>query len=372
MRGILLGRWKWLGAAIALCVVGTVAVLGMVMAPVDAKEKAAEAARSVPVKTLLVRSQEGEEVRSFPGQVRASKRVDLSFELPGVLVELPITEGTAVRKGQLLAKIDPRDHQNNLRSAKARFTEARQSFERAQKLLKEKVIPLATFETAQSSLDTAQAQVRILEKAVEDTELRAPFDGTVAKRFVQNYQRISMHEDILSLQNADSIEIAIQVPESLMASAKSKPLQGKLEAVFEAIPGKAFPVRVSEFRVDANNETQTYEVVLTMPAPADYNILPGMSATVFLRSHTLEKDKEATVCWLPEAALAGNAQTQESYVFCVVPLKGTLIKKAVKIGSPTTRGVPVFSGLQDGDVVVVAGSKYLFEGMAVRPLQGGR
>ncbi len=336
------------------------------------EQPAAAPERSVPVKTFTVRAQDADPSRSFPGKVRASKRVNLSFELDGVLVDLPLTEGTLVRKDQLLAKLDPRDHENNLRSAKARFTEARQNFERAQKLLKEGVIPQATFENAQSNFDTAQAQVKILEKALEDTELRAPFDGTVAKRFVQNHQRVSKHEDILSLQNANSIEIVIQVPESIMAETRQKPLQGRLSAVFDAIAGKVFPVRVHEFRVDADSQTQTYEVVLEMPAPQEFNLLPGMTATVTLSNPAETQEQRGKVWWLPEAAVFGNAQTQENFVYCINPADSKLLRKAVRIGSPTARGIPVLSGLKDGDVVVAAGSKYLREGQPVRPLAAER
>lgn len=333
------------------------------------QERPAAPARSVPVKTFTVHAQDAEPSRSFPGKVRASQRVNLSFELEGVIVELPLTEGALVSKGQLLAKLDPRDHENNLRSAKARFTEARQNFDRAQKLLKEGVIPQATFENAQSNFDTAQAQVRILEKALEDTELRAPFDGTVAKRFVQNHQRVAKHEDILSLQNATRIEIAVQAPESVMAESRNRPLEGRLSAVFDAIPGKVFPISLHEFRLDADSQTQTYEIVLVMPAPKEHNILPGMSATVTLQSVRDPQQPRQSVSWLPQAAIFGSAQTQESFVWCVNPADSRLVRRAVKIGSPAERGIPVLEGLKDGDVVVAAGSKYLQEGQLVRPLE---
>lgn len=357
-------RWTFVAAVVIILGSGLFAALaGSDKSPAEAAQ-----AKSVPVKTLVVRAQENETVRSFPGKVRASKRVTLAFDLDGVLVDLPITEGGVVRKGQLLAKLDPRDYENNLRSAKAKYTEAKQNFERAQKLLKEGVIPQANFENAQSAVDTAQAQMKICEKALEDTELRAPFDGAVAKRFVQNHQRIDKKEDILSLQNSSTIEIVIQVPESVMAATRSQPLQGRIEALFEAIPDKKFPVRVQEFRVDADNETRTYEVVLEMPAPAEHNILPGMTAAVLLSDSTGASDKAQSVWWIPKIALLGNAQTQESFLYCVDPATSRLKKKAVSIGAPTERGIPVLSGLNDGDEVVIAGSRYLHEGQLVRPV----
>ncbi len=320
-----------------------------------------------PVKTLVVNTNKHTIIRSFPGKVRASKRVTLSFEVSGELTDLPITEGMLVKKGQLIAKLDQRTFENNLLAAKAAYTEAKIHLDRQKKLLAEKVVAQSILDSATSQYDTTYAQYHIAEKSLEDTEMHAPFDGIIAKRYVENHTKVVASEDIVSLQDINEIEIVIQVPESIMVYATKDIMNQKLKVRFDAIPHEEFEVSVHEYGLDADSQTQTYDVVLTMPTPKGYNFLPGMTATVtsdyFL--HNLETGLNHI--WLPPTAIQGEEEGNKSFVF-ILNKENKAEKKYIEIGMPTELGVQVISGLNNGDRVVIAGSSYLRDGMLLRAL----
>lgn len=323
---------------------------------------------SRPVKVVTLTRQSLHLTREFPGRVRASKRVGLSFQISGVLTDLPVREGMKVAKDDLLARLDRRDHENNLLAAQATFDEAKLAYERAQKLLKEGIVPQASFDRSKAAYDTALASLGIRKKALEDTEMRAPFDGIIARRNVENHEHINAHAEILSLQNTSDIEVVIDVPEAVMAKYGKDIINREFEVVFDALPDETFHIKVNEFSVDADEKTQTYKIVLTMPAPENYIILPGMTASVRTRISAEAGGEVEERLFLPAGALLGDAQSQESFVFVFDPQSKQLKRVRVTVGTPGDKGVPVLSGLEEGQQVVIAGSAFLREGMPVRPM----
>ena len=175
-----------------------------------------------PVPTERVAELPGAAHRSFPGSVRATERVDMAFSIDGLLSELNATEGTMVKKGDVLARLDDRDARNNFKAAKARYEVTKKDFQRSKSLLAKNIIPPAEHDGAKSSYDIAAAEMRIREKALGDTVLIAPFDGVVAKRYVENYQHIKAKDRILSLKDISIIDVVIQVPERLIAYGGGK------------------------------------------------------------------------------------------------------------------------------------------------------
>ncbi len=323
--------------------------------------------KAKPVKTIIVSKSNHIKTRSFPGKVRASKRVDLSFEVSGVLTDLPIREGMRVKKDQLIAKLDQRTFKNNVLSAEADFTEAKLNYERKTKLHKDKIIPQSELDTAKSTFDRTKAALEIARKNLSDTELTAPFDGIIASKDVENHQRITATEQIVSLQDITNIEIAIQIPESIMVYAAPNDFHDTVTVKFDAIPDKEFEATVHEFSIDADSQTQTYELVVMMPTSKKYNFLPGMTASVTSKVFIRPTEELLNTIWLPATAVQGEEKGNKTYVYIVTP-DNIVEKRYIEIGSPTKSGIPVTSGLKEGEKVIIAGSSYLQNGMKVRPL----
>ena len=115
--------------------------------------------------------------RVFPGEVRADQRAELSFRVSGPLVQLPVQEGQFVRKGELLARIDPATFANEAQLRQSYATEARTLFERVARALESEAVTVAERDQVRARMEVAHAEMVLARNALADTELRAPFDG---------------------------------------------------------------------------------------------------------------------------------------------------------------------------------------------------
>lgn len=322
-----------------------------------------------PVKFITVETgKEGFSI-SLPGRVRAARRSELSFKVSGPLMELPIEEGQHVKKGDLIAKILPRDFQTAVNEAKARELEAEQQYRRYKELYAKKQVSKADFDRYRAARDVARAHSEDARNALQDTTLTAPFDGIIAKRYVENFEKVQAKQAIAYLQFVDQVEILIDVPELTMAKFRGIG-NVQVNATFDAVAGKKFPLEVKEYSTDADPATQTYQVVLIMDQPGEANILPGMTANVSAEAEG-QSNAETTIL-IPAIAVMEDA-SQQSYVW-TLNLETMIVQKVnVTIGQlEGSKNIFIRDGLKGGENVIVAGVARLREGMKVRPWENQR
>ena len=314
-----------------------------------------------PVKIMTIESSGGGTGLTFPGEVRASKRVDLAFQVAGPLTRLPVEEGQEVKKGALIARILPRDFITNLEKAKAQALEAEQQYTRYKDLYIRKQVSKAEFDRYRSARDVARAQQKATQDALNDTYLKAPFSGVIAVRYVENFEEVQAKQPIVSLQDISQIEIIINVPETVMATITAGEHPESF-ARFDTAPGRQFPLTMKEFSTQADPQTQTYQVVLLMPQPDTVNILPGMTATVV---GTRKGAKDVPII-IPAIAVMEDAGGN-AYVWIFNKKDETVQKRKVKVGQMTgSANINILDGLLGGEKVVTAGLTKLREGMKVR------
>jgi RND family efflux transporter MFP subunit len=314
-----------------------------------------------PVKILTIASSGGGAGLTFPGEARASKRVDLAFQVAGPLTQLPVDEGQEVKKGALIARILPRDFITNLEKAKAQALEAEQQYTRYKDLYIRKQVSKAEFDRYRSSRDVARAQQKAAQDALNDTYLKAPYSGVIAVRYVENFQEIQAKQPIVSLQDISQIEILINVPETVMATLRAGE-RPEVFARFDTAPGQQFPLTLKEFSTQADPQTQTYQVVLLMPQPDTVHILPGMTATVWA-SRKGVKDEPIII---PAVAVMEDAGGN-SYVWIFNQKDEIVQKRKVTVGQMTgSENINILDGLLGDEKIVTAGLTKLREGMKVR------
>ena len=316
------------------------------------------------VKIMTVQAGEDHYSMAFPGKVRAAKRSELSFKVSGPLSELPIEEGQLVKKGDMVARILPRDFQVALNEAKAREVEAEKQYRRYKELYAKKQVSKADFDRYKASRDVARAQKEDAENALDDTTLRAPFDGVIAKRYVENFEKVQAKQAIAFLQLIDRLEILIDVPELTMARFRA---EGGSEVVveFDSVPGKQYNLTVKEFSTEADPATQTYQVVMEMDQPEEANILPGMTAKV-TASAKGEQEAESIIT-IPALAVLNDADNN-SYVRLLNFVTKTAHKTLVRINRlEGSSNIIIEEGLQGGETIIIAGVTKLQEGMKVSP-----
>ena len=331
----------------------------------EPEEATAPADHPKLVKTIVLGGARQGSGISLPGRVDAVDKVELAFQVDGPLIELPIVEGQRVKQGDLLARIDPRDYENFLDAAKAKLSEARRQYERYAALIKTRTSPVskaevdekkADYETARSITDQAQ-------KDLNDTYLRAPFDGQIAARYVNNYENFEAKQVILRIEGTASVEVIVDIPEDIIAGVKDFPKPGEeVGAVsLDAAPALSFPVSLRELATRADPTTQTYRARLIMPSPKEINVLPGMTATFF---STVGEETENQRFFLPRTAVA---ELDENPVVWIVDMDSmTVSKRTVKIEQRTDDGVEVVEGLRNGERIVETGVDLLQESDKVR------
>ncbi len=333
------------------------------------KEETVKVEPIKPVKFTTVQTGQESVSVSIPGRVRAARRSELSFKVSGPLEKLPIEEGQLVKKGDLIAKILPRDFQTALNEAKAQALEAEQQYRRYKELYAKKQVSKADFDRYRAARDVARARLEDAQNALKDTSLLAPFDGVIAKRYVENFEKIQAKQPIAYLQLIDQLEILVDVPELMMAQFRAVN-KVSITATFDAVADKKYPVTVKEYSTDADPATQTYQVVLLMDQPQEANILPGMTANV--KASIEGGAASETLILIPAIAILNDAEKQD-YVWLLNTETMIVQKTAVEIGRMEgSKNVYVTKGLKSGDNVITAGASKLREGMKVRPWENQR
>nr|WP_246422301.1 efflux RND transporter periplasmic adaptor subunit [Roseospira visakhapatnamensis] len=325
-----------------------------------------------PVPTAIVEYQPAAHVRAFPGSVRAARRVDLAFSVPGVLEALNAQEGRSLGQGAVVAALDQRDYQNALDAAEARYVKAERDLVRARTLWDKRVGSKASYEDAQAARDIALAELRIREKALEDTVLLAPFDGLVARRHIETHEHIEAKQTIVSFQDLSSIEVVIQVPERVIAHGGPEEM-GALRVRFDADDSRWFEAAVHEYSAQADPVTRTYDVVVALAPPSDLTVFPGMTATVQARIDGRTPPPRApapALTRIPVEAL-WRGHDGLSYVWVIDPDGSTPAKRRVEAVALVGDGVQIRDGLTPGEHVATAGLHSLRESLWVRPMVPG-
>ncbi|MBQ9390537.1 MAG: efflux RND transporter periplasmic adaptor subunit [Synergistaceae bacterium] len=331
-----------------------------------------------PVKTVTLRSNGKGGLWQYYGTLQGGKRVDLSFRVSGPIRSIKVDKGASVKKGQLLATLDPRDYQTQLKQAQsnqaqaqAQYENAEANFKRYENLYKQKVVPRSTYDTyktqmnvALSSLNVAKASTTAVRDSLKDTELRAPFDGVIVDRMVESFQDVTAKQTIFILQDISMLEIVFNVPDNdvIWASKATSSRPDSIRAKFDAIPGKTFPLTVKEFVLQADRSTNTFPVTAVMPQQEDVSLLPGMTATVEVEVSDLEGGER--VFTVPQTALVTSGD--QSYVW---RCDNNVVKRVgVRQNTPHNNGFIDISSeqLRDGNKIVVAGAHLLHEGQKVR------
>ena len=323
-----------------------------------------------PVKTMTLDTPEEIEIKKYPGKVEANEDAVLSFQVSGNLIEFPIEKGQDVVKGDLIAKIDPIDYKLKYNEAKSIFDERELSLGRTAALLKKGYAPQAQYDKEKASYDVAKAS---LDLAIQDllyTELKAPFEGRIADTFVENNQNVKEKEPIALLHNKNDIDIAIDVPESVMINIKDKNVLERT-AIFDSAQDKKYKIEFKDVVLLADHKTQTYKVYMTMPTPKDINILPGMTATVIIK---ILKDKasdnntsENSESFLVPATSVFTDENKKNYVWKINSESKRITQVPVTTGVLKNDMIQVTSGLKTGDQIVTAGVHLLRENQLVSP-----
>ncbi len=326
-------------------------------------------ADSRPVKTIVIGGHSPEDSRRFPAIVDAIQKAEMSFRVSGKIQAIHVKEGNKVKKGQILAELDPTDFEITLKDRQASFNTSKANFDRAKKLVAKGAISKVDHDNIRARYHTAQASLEEAKQHLRYTTLKANFDGFIAKRHVENFEEVKQSESVFSLEDVSALKIQIDVPENLMiAIDKTRNKKRQLYAVFDNIKNTRFPLEFSEASTKADLNTKTFKVTLKMDAPDSHNILPGMTATVIAEILSNETNL-STYISVPVSAVISNNEKQ-AIIWIVDEKSMTVTSKKVTPGLMTGKTMRV-EGLNAGERVVIAGAAFLRNNMKVTLLETG-
>lgn len=330
------------------------------------------------VPAIMVADVQDVAASDFPGRARAGQEVNLSFRVTGPLIELPVSVGDEVAKGDVVAHIDPKDYLNALgtaegalQAAQATARKAEADYTRIQNVFKED--PGATSETAidltRAARNSARATVKSLTSTYEATKdqvayttLKAPFSGVVVETYVENFETVIAKQPVLRLLDATSIEFIINVPENLISFA---PYVNSVNVTFDALPDVVIPAKIKEIGKEASRATRTYPVTLVMEQPKGTEILPGMAGKAKVKA-TLPEGATQVGMQLPATAIFTQDDPQKSYVWVIDDASRTLQRREVQPGKLSNHGIIIRSGIKPGEWIVTKGVHSVREGQKVR------
>jgi len=317
-----------------------------------------------PIKFITVNTASDLEVSKYPAVIGASSFSELSFQVGGMLQELPVREAQRLKQGDLIAKLDQRDLKSAFDVAKAQFQSAKSEYQRSVRLAKADAIARNVLEQRKAQFEVSKAQFEQSEKALSDSVLLSPFNGVVAEILVEKLETVSPGQVAIKLMGEGLFEATINLPANYIALIPKDESENKNRQAFlflEAAPDQPIQAEFKEARLVADSASQTYAVTFSFPPPANLNVLPGMNATVELQSNSGTNTLRIAV---PLDAVTNDGQ--KNYVWIIDKDKMTVSKRAVSLEEGVGSSIIVTKGLKDNDTIAGAGAAYLSEGMKIR------
>jgi len=293
----------------------------------------------------------------FAGSLSPVNQTTVKSKVPGDVVRVLVREGQSVAQGQLLAQIETADLQARLDAQAAGLAESRAKLDIAlknrennQQLLRQKFISQNAYDTtasiseaAEANMRSAEAQLRLAQRAIDDATIRAPFSGIVAKKIVNPGEKVGVDSPLFALVDLVQMEIEAPAPASEVPSVRvGQPVTFRVDGYADRV----FEGRVERINPVAEQSSRSIMLYISV-ANRDGALRGGMFAKGQI---VLDKTKPAVV--VPATAIRDEAG--QAYVFTLQD--GKIAKRAVKVGAsePQQGMVEVKSGLESGLSVVSA------------------
>jgi len=313
-------------------------------------------AAAVPVEVTRVERRSVAAYIETNGALEAENDVLIVARTSGPIVELATEEGRQIRKGQLMARIDPAEARAQVQIARVGLHEAERAFERAKSTFEAQLISQADYDQALAAKESAEATLAERQVQLNYTTIEAPFDAVVVERMVKLADNVTPNQQLFRISDFDPLLCKIQVPEKeLPRLHKGQPAY----LTVEAWPKERFPAKV--LRVSPVVDAATGTVRVTLEVNARDRLRPGMFASVFL-----EADRRDDALTIPKSALS-----LESLGDTVYTVNGDVAaRKPITLGYEEADIVEVRSGLEEGDLVITVGQDGLSDGTPIRILEG--
>lgn len=304
---------------------------------------------SIRVKAQPVQTVSGLSNLRYSGTVEAVQTIPLTFQSSGIVEQVLVQEGDAVRKGQLLAVVNKADNQSFFNSAKADYQQAKDAYDRLKQVYENGSLSEVKWVEMETNMKKAESQLELAKNSLDKCNLYAPTSGIVGKRNVEPGQSAISSFSPIELVKIEKVSVKISVPENEIGKMK----KGMIATfTISALENKSFEGIISNVGVVADQFARTYEVKMTVDN-SNLEMKPGMVCDVMMNTST---DRELVV--VPYSAVSKDSDGN-SFVYTLQPDNQSVKKQIIKVGNYQSSGVEVLSGLTANQAVIVEGKEKL-------------
>jgi RND family efflux transporter MFP subunit len=324
-----------------------------------------------PVKAMYVNGDESGLGLGYPGVTKANQEAEISFRVSGPIVALNVIEGAMVKKGQLIAEIDPRDYQVELQSAQARYNQAKVEKERYYNLWKKGSVAKNDYDRKYANFKEAESNLQTAKNNLKDTKVYAPFTGYYGPKLAEKGDVVQAKQAITTIVDLSRIEVVTTIPERL--AVKFNDFES-YKIKFDAYPDTVFAASLKNIEKKPTAEGYPLHLYLehkqTVKNKNQKKVTAGMSCRVniFLKTVKKENAEDEDIIVPVAAVFEGEADNVPS-VWIIDKKTMTVKKQNIVLGSLVGKDrIQIKSGLKAGQLIVTAGSKRLVEGEQIKIL----
>jgi membrane fusion protein (multidrug efflux system) len=350
IRTVKLLTFKWISAVI-ICLAIMGATSSCKEKPKAGSVPASRRSGSVNVEVLVIKPDTMVNIIYSTGTLLPNEKVEIRNEVPGRVTGIFFNEGSEVRQGTLLLKINDQDLQAQLNKNSVQERMAQAEEFRKRQLLEIKAISQEEYDVVSNQLQSVQAERQLLDAQLAKTQILAPLTGKIGLRNVSPGSYIPSNTLIATLQQVDPIKVEFSVPEKYTQLVKNgMPISISMDYTPEPFSGKVYAV---ESGVD--EATRTIKVRATCSNPKRL-LVPGTFARI-----SVELEQIPDAIKVPSESMVGDIAGNKVFVVA----GGKAVSRPIFTGIRTNKDVQITQGLQPGDSLIVSGLLQINDGTPV-------
>ncbi|WP_340105747.1 efflux RND transporter periplasmic adaptor subunit [Rhodohalobacter sp. 8-1] len=309
-------------------------------------EENADAIRSIPVEVSNVTRGDISAYYSNTATLEAEQEATVVSKVRGIIEELHVEEGDAVREGQILAKIDDEQYRIEANRAEATLKRLENDFQRNKELFDKNLISAETFQNSRYEYESQKATHELALLNLEYTTVRSPISGVISERFVKRGNMIGTDQQLYRVTDFSPLTAVLHVPEHEMSKINKNQ---RVELRADALPNQLFVGHVERISPVVNQENGTFKVTAYVDE-TDGLLRPGMFSRVRIVYDTRQNTR-----MIPRASVISEDLNQSVFV-----IRDSLaFKKQIQTGYTNGRNIEVTEGLDDNEMVVTIGQSSL-------------
>jgi membrane fusion protein (multidrug efflux system) len=358
----LLFLWRNLPRLTLLATIFLIIIIMMVISGekkrLEKEKMTAQAQDRKPVNTVLLelRPTVIQDAINLPGVIEPWVQLELMAKVSGTIEEVLVREGSVVKEGDLLARIEPDDYRIALDSAKAAYKLAKADYERAKVMLTKKALSIADLESMETKVTTAKASMENAALRLSRCSITAPMDGVISRLNAKVGLFLSVGDPVGQMLQIDRVKAVIGIPESDVNAVRKI---SEVAITIQSLDNRKVTGRKYFLAPAPETFARIYRLELEIDN-RDGAILPGM----FLRAHVVKNIIHEAVVIPLYSVISRN---DEQFVF--VALDGVAQKRQVKVGIIEKWHVQVTEGLEPGEKIVVEGHRDVEDGQEIEVIQ---